>query len=191
MTATLEINNRITYDMSGVTFVDKTVAYDGQPHKIEIGGTLPAGVTVSYTGNGQTDIGEHQIIAEFSVANPATHNVPSNMVAILTIEAGGANPIRDNKKSDNKYGILLEKAVVSQSARISLKTPEQAQINLVIYDNAGNAVYKTSGRNTDTFVWNLTNGAGRGVANGSYLIVAQAKGAKGTYAYSAKVGVKR
>jgi len=100
-------------------------------------------------------------------------------------------PICEAKKSNHKHGILLEKSVVSQVARINVKTPEQAQINLAIYDNTGNVVFKASGRNTDTFVWNLTNLAGRTVANGSYLVVAEAKGAKGTYAYSAKVGVKR
>jgi len=101
------------------------------------------------------------------------------------------SPIRDRKKSDNKHGILLERSVVSQVARINIKTPEQAQINLAIYDNAGNVLYKTSGKNTDTFVWNLTNAAGRNVANGSYLIVVEARGINGTYAYSAKVGVKK
>jgi uncharacterized repeat protein (TIGR02543 family) len=104
---------------------------------------------------------------------------------------GDDTPIHQKQKGDKKYGILLEKAVVSQPARISVKTPEQAQINLVIYDNAGNAVYKTSGKSSDTFIWDLKNGAGRNVANGTYLIIAEAKGAKGTYAYSAKVGVKR
>jgi hypothetical protein len=104
---------------------------------------------------------------------------------------GDDTPIHQKQKGDRKYGILLEKAIVSQPVKISVKTPEQAQINLAIYDNAGNMVYKTSGKNSDTFVWNLTNAASRNVANGSYLIVAEAKGAKGTYAYSAKVGVKR
>ena len=104
---------------------------------------------------------------------------------------GGTDPIRDRQRPDKKHGILLEKAVVSQPVKIFVKTPEQAQIELAIYDNAGNVLYKTSGRNTDTFVWNLTNSAGRNVANGSYLVVVEARGAKGTYAYSAKVGVKR
>jgi len=106
-------------------------------------------------------------------------------------DEGGASPIRDKKKSDNKHGILLEKSVVSDVAKINIKTPEQAQINLAIYDNAGNVVFKASGKNTDTFVWNLTNNAGRNVANGTYLIIAEAKGAKGTYAYSMNVGVRR
>jgi flagellar hook assembly protein FlgD len=104
---------------------------------------------------------------------------------------GDDTPIRQKQKDDQKHGILLEKAVVSQIAKISVKTPEQAQINIAIYDNAGNVIYKTSGKSSDTFVWDLTNTAGRNVANGTYLIVAEAKGAKGTYAYSAKVGVKR
>jgi len=190
MTATLTINNKKTYDMSGVTFENKTIKHDGQAHSITISGTLPAGVTVSYIGNEQTAAGEHRITAIFSTSD-TTYNVPSEMIAVLIIEESSASPIRDVRKQDNKHGILLEKAVVSQSAKISVKTPEQAQIDLVIYDNAGNVVYKTSGKNTETFVWNLTNLSGRNVANGSYLIVVEAKGAKGNYAYSAKVGVKR
>jgi len=53
-------------------------------------------------------------------------------------------------------------------------------------------VFETNGKNTDTFVWNLKNKAGRFVGNGSYLVVAQGKGLNGkVYAYSAKLGVKR
>jgi len=94
-------------------------------------------------------------------------------------------------KANKQYGILLEKSVVSDVAKINIKTPEQSQINLTVYDNTGNVVFETSGKNTETFVWSLTNNAGRNVANGSYLIVVEAKGVKGTYACSAKVGVKR
>ena len=71
-----------------------------------------------------------------------------------------------------------------------MRTPEQAQINLVVYDNAGNAVFEKT-QNNAKFVWDLTNNAGRNVANGSYLIIAEARGLKGNYAYSAKIGVKR
>jgi hypothetical protein len=120
----------------------------------------------------------------------AVLNVSDLLITFSTTRDDGT-PVRDKKKSDNKHGILLEKSVVSQFAKISVKTPEQARIDLAIYDNTGNVVFETSGKNTDTFVWDLTNAAGRNVANGSYLIVAEAKGAKRTYAYSAKVGVKR
>ena len=110
---------------------------------------------------------------------------------LLASKNAGPTPINAASKTNKKHGILLEKAVVSHPVKISVKTPEQAQVNIVIYDNTGNVVYKTSGKNTDTFVWNLTNAAGRNVANGSYLIITEAIGNKGTYAYSAKVGVKK
>jgi hypothetical protein len=43
-----------------------------------------------------------------------------------------------------------------------------------------------------TAIWNLTNNAGRYVANGTYLIVVEAIGVSGKrFAYSAKIGVNR
>jgi len=52
-------------------------------------------------------------------------------------------------------------------------------------------VFDANGR-TDSFVWDLTNKTGRNVANGSYLVIAEAKGVSGkVYRYSAKIGVKR
>jgi len=96
------------------------------------------------------------------------------------------------EKSDSKRGILLKESVVSDSVEFSVILPNDKvlEIKVVIYDNTGNVMFETSGRDAK-LSWNLTNGAGRKAANGSYLIVAEVKGAKGTYAYSAKIGVKR
>jgi len=104
-------------------------------------------------------------------------------------------PIRAVKKSDSKHGILLAKNIVSDKAEFEIILPDNdkiLEVKTVIYDNIGNVVYKTNGKNTETFVWNLNNTAGRAVANGTYLIVAQAKGMSGKlYVYSTKIGVKR
>jgi hypothetical protein len=60
---------------------------------------------------------------------------------------------------------------------------------IVVYDNVGNAVYEASGAKV---VWNLCNSAGRDVANGGCLVVAEVKGMSGkVYMYSTKVGVRR
>jgi hypothetical protein len=41
-------------------------------------------------------------------------------------------------------------------------------------------------------IWNLTNKSGRFVANGTYLIIVEAKGVNGRrFAYQARVGVNR
>ena len=100
--------------------------------------------------------------------------------------------LRNRKPTDTQYGILLENALVSDIAKISVITPEAAQINLAIFDNLGNVVFETSGRSNETFTWNLTNTAGRFVANGAYLIIVEATSISGKrFLYSARIGVSR
>ena len=103
-----------------------------------------------------------------------------------------AVPVRSYGKIYGKYGVSFEKNVVSNAAKIYVRTPENAIVNIVISDNIGNTVFETSGKNGDTFVWNLTNNAGRTVANGAYLVIVEAKGKSGkVYSYYDKIGVKR
>jgi len=103
-----------------------------------------------------------------------------------------SNPIKNIQKSDGRTGIRLSKNVVSDKAEFEVILPNDKvlEVKAVIYDNTGNVVFETSGRDAK-LSWNLTNNAGRNVANGSYLIVVEAKGINGNYAYSAKVGVKK
>jgi len=54
-----------------------------------------------------------------------------------------------------------------------LPNDKTQEVKAVIYDNTGNVVFETSGRGK--LSWNLTNNAGRNVANGTYLIVAEAE----------------
>jgi len=103
-----------------------------------------------------------------------------------------ATPINKPQKSDGRFGIRLSKNIVSDKAEFEVILPSDKvlEVKAVIYDNTGNVVFEKTERGASVS-WNLTNAAGRNVANGTYLIVAEAKGVKGTYAYSAKVGVKR
>ncbi len=55
--------------LSGISFKDSTVTYDGTARSLLISGTLPHGGTVSYTGNGKTDAGRHTIEALIQVPN--------------------------------------------------------------------------------------------------------------------------
>jgi len=119
--------------------------------------------------------------------------------------------IRNNQRIGDRYGIVLEKAVVSDIARISVKTPEPAQINMRVFDGLGNVVFETNavgaycirpsedrlsqqeqGVCNTPLQWDLTNTAGRFVASGTYLIVVEAIGVNGRrFAYSARIGVRR
>ncbi len=85
MTATLTIN-KADYDMSGVTFVDKSVIYSGSAQNIYVQGALPAGLSVNYTGNGQTEIGTYTVVANFTDTT-GNYNNPTSLQATLTIKA--------------------------------------------------------------------------------------------------------
>ncbi len=80
--------NKAVYDMSGVTFPDKTYTYDGKEHaiklEIEDGGSLPDGVTVSYTNNTGTEVGTYNATAHFTGDDPNYETI-ADMTATMTI----------------------------------------------------------------------------------------------------------
>ena len=82
--ATLTIK-KATLDMSGVSFSDKTVTYDGTEHSIALTGTLPSGVSVSYDGNGKTNVGNYTVTARFEY-NAQNYEAISDMSATLVIK---------------------------------------------------------------------------------------------------------
>ena len=74
---------KATYDMTGVVFANKTVTYTGSAFSIEAT-NLPAGVTVAYTGNAQTEAGEYTITATFT--GDVNYNAIPSQTAKLVIE---------------------------------------------------------------------------------------------------------
>ena len=122
------------------------------------------------------------------------------MVARWEGEDEGGVSVRRRNETSRRSGILLENAVVSDSAKIRVITPEPAQITVRIFDVLGNVVFTETAvganhrlpLNQSVFVWNLTNSAGRFVASGTYLIVVQAVTQSGAvYWYRTRIGVKR
>ena len=110
----------------------------------------------------------------------------------IEIVVYGGTSISKPEKSGDGLGVIFEKNVVSDELKIVktvLPDGKDGKItSVVIYDNTGNAVYSGEGAKQ----WNLRNKSGRIVANGSYLVIVEAKDAGGkTYWYSAKVAVKR
>jgi uncharacterized repeat protein (TIGR02543 family) len=108
---------------------------------------------------------------------------------------GNVSLTNNVKKSDKKHGVLLKNSIVSDKAEMFFVLPNKESVlsaKIVIYDNVGNVVFETAASKDGKAVWNLTNAAGRNVANGTYLVVAEVKGNSGkVYAYSTKIGVKR
>lgn len=81
---------KVEYDVSGLTFPDGKYVYDGTEKSLSVAGTLPAGLSVSYsidsqTGNSAINVGEYRVTAKFSSSDPNYH-LPKDMSAKLTIE---------------------------------------------------------------------------------------------------------
>ena len=71
--------------MNTVKFANSTVTYDGKSHSILATG-LPAGVKVSYIGNGKVQVGTYTIIARFT-GNTTNYNRIPDRTATLKINA--------------------------------------------------------------------------------------------------------
>ena len=82
MTATLTIEKAV-YDMSNISFADKTLIYRGVAQSIKIDGTLPLGVRVSYNGS-YTEVGEYTVTASF-MGDANNYEPIPDMSAVLTI----------------------------------------------------------------------------------------------------------
>ncbi|MCW4013419.1 MAG: YDG domain-containing protein, partial [Candidatus Bathyarchaeota archaeon] len=76
---------KATYDMSGITFNDYTVTYDGNQKRLSITGELPSGVEVFYTNNAKTNVGEYQVTASFT-GDSTNYEAIADRSATLTIE---------------------------------------------------------------------------------------------------------
>lgn len=117
----------------------------------------------------------------------------NDTLAVFTIDDG--TPIAKAPKSDNNCGIkFVSGNIVCDNAVMAIVLPNNertAEVKVAIYDMTGNVVFDSQTRNTEVS-WNLKNSTGRVVANGAYLVVAEAKDMKGkSYNYSAKLGVKK
>ncbi|MBR5259434.1 MAG: S-layer homology domain-containing protein, partial [Eggerthellaceae bacterium] len=73
------------YNMSGVSFQSKVVTYTGKKQDLTISGTLPSGVSVSYVGNGKTDVGTYTVTAKFAGDTSLYAPIPDK-TATLTIQ---------------------------------------------------------------------------------------------------------
>ncbi|MCL2845963.1 MAG: hypothetical protein FWE23_11050 [Chitinivibrionia bacterium] len=128
--------------------------------------------------------------------NPTTNNGFPFLRNAGADDTVGSTFIRSRPDTQpRRHGILLENAIVSDIAKITVITPEPAQTTLRILDNLGNTVFVETRHalsNNNEFTWNLQNQARRFVANGTYLVLVEATGISGRrFVYSSRIGVKR
>ena len=110
-TATLTIE-KADYDMSAVHFNGTHVSYDGTEKKIELQGTLPVGVSVSYTQNTAVNAGTYRATATFTVSDK-NYNAPRSLIADLIIDPVAAE--MDKVVFERRRFISRDRALLDQS----------------------------------------------------------------------------
>ena len=112
--------NRADYDTSKIKFENMSFAYDGKSHSIVAYG-LPAGVKVSYTNNGKTDVGTYQVTASFT-GDYAHYNTIPNKTATLTItNKSVANAIISGIKDKTYTGKKITQSLSIKDGNVSLR----------------------------------------------------------------------
>ena len=130
LNATLTIT-KSTYDMSGISFENKTVTYDEKIHYLEISGTLPDGVDVEYLNNGQAEVGSYEVVAKF-YGDPNNYNEISDLKATLTINE--ANTPSEELGSDVYYIIASGDYTISGNySQIRVNVSEEDTEKVRIY----------------------------------------------------------
>jgi len=197
----------VTSEADLLTYIESILAYDGFATDIIKNETdnesvlkgKPSLIIENKDSRSLRSMGDGEYLVKIITDNVSADNYSisqrtinvsiNSRIITLAIEPRGETSIKKTQKSEG-YGIRFMKNIVSDKAEISIILPNNERIvetKIVIYDMTGNAVY--SGNN---LIWNLTNNAGRFVANGSYLVFAETKGISGkAYQHYAKLGVKR
>ncbi|MBR7117154.1 MAG: leucine-rich repeat domain-containing protein [Clostridia bacterium] len=85
MSATIKVE-KASYDTYGIYFDKSTVIYDGKPHSVAVSGNIPEGVTVSYSGNDATEIGEHTVVASFTGDAKNYNDIPNMETKLCIID---------------------------------------------------------------------------------------------------------
>ncbi|QWB99417.1 hypothetical protein KHQ88_04430 [Mycoplasmatota bacterium] len=119
---------KATYDLSGISFEDKEIEYDGTSKSLYIEGELPEDVSVSYLNNGQTELGTYTITAVFT-SNNENYNEIENKEATLTIIPGTITGVEFNDKvvtyDGNLY--LIEALNIPEGASVEYNYTEGYQ----------------------------------------------------------------
>ncbi len=188
MSASLTIN-KADYDMSNISFVSSSYIYSGTKFSIAVSGELPEGVAVSYTNNGQIEIGDYEVEASF-VGDAQNYNEIPSMFAILKIMDDGLKTVyfANNQNWSNVYchywvsgtgtstswpGIKMTYVGNNDNneAVYSIKIPDDAYVVF----NSGSSSAQTvdiKEKNNDGYCYYLVSSAGSGKYNVAYYMYA-------------------
>ncbi len=152
--------------VTGISFADSEVTYDGQLHTMAITGTLPEGVTVEYrisgssnpfTGGTNVKSGGYAVTAHFTASATGNYAAPADMSATLTINArtlenGEVSGIEENYDYAGKP--------LTPEPSVSLILTEGGTLTTLVKGTDYDVTYSTSAYTVGTVVTVKVTGKG-------------------------------
>ena len=129
---------------ANISFNDVTFDWDGEPHSIYVQGDLPSDATVTYDGNGKTDVGKYQVTATVKLSDnyvpvsplTATMTIKERYYTIVFIHGDGTKDFRRVKRGGTLYNIPEPKTIAGYKGRWDRTSFKNVTSNIVV-----NAVY--------------------------------------------------
>ena len=76
-------------EITGISFDSQTFVYDTKAHSLAISGTLPSGVSITYTNNSRTSVGSQTVTAKLSGTNYETLTLKATLTIVSLDNAVG------------------------------------------------------------------------------------------------------
>ena len=143
-TKTFKIN-KASYNINSIRFANSTITYDGKAHSITATG-IPAGVKVTYTGNGKINAGTYTITARFT-GNGTNYNTIANKTAVLRINPKPVTTLSITGITDKMYtGKAITQSVVVKYGSTTLRNGTDYTVSYRNNVNVGTASVIITGK---------------------------------------------
>ena len=140
---------KASYNTNNIKFSNLTVVYDGKKHSILATG-VPAGVKVTYLGNGQTNVGTYTVTAKFT-GNASTHTVIPDKKAVLKINAKPISKVTIAGISNKAYtGKAISQNIKVKDGNKVLANGKDYSVSYTNNINVGTATITVTGKGNYT-----------------------------------------
>lgn len=120
--------------LEGIELHDKTFAYDGHPHSLEVVGKLPEDATVLYENNGKIEPGEYTVTAKIIGGRNYQNR---DLTAKLTV-TGTSKPAGPDQPTAVESELAFSVSPNPASGSLTVNSTKAGRYTL--YDNLGRSV---------------------------------------------------
>ena len=137
--------DKADYETSTIKFENMAFPFDGKPHSIAVSG-VPAGVKVTYTNNGKTDVGTYQVIASFTGDDKHYNAIPNRTATLTITNKSIANAVVSGIKDKTYTGKKIKQLLTLKDVNVELRNGIDYEVIYSANKNVGVATITITGK---------------------------------------------